>query len=156
VASSSQPSNGARARYLSGLTPEQQVQVLLKAERLGPAANDEADWLVAQAASAAAAQITASCSDAAGRIEAASGQADIAAQLERIESRLKKKGPEPIITSPIRDLIVFAVALFTCVAVAVVCGVSPAAPIALIAAFVLGLCGALAYIWLAPMITRQR
>jgi hypothetical protein len=75
--------------------------------------------------------------------------------LERIESRLKIKEPAPTVGGPMRDLIVFAIALLVCVAVAVVCGVSQAAPIAIISAFVLGLCGALAYNLLAPMLARR-
>ena len=106
--SSLQPSNGARSRYLSGLTPEKQVEVLLKAERLGPAPNDEADWLVAQAAAQAAHDLGAAADNAAKRIEAASPMTDkalaaICERLERVEQGvddLKKRPTAPSDLAP--------------------------------------------------------
>jgi hypothetical protein len=85
-------------------------------------------------------------------------RADLSAQLDRIESRLKKKAPEATAGVSMRDLIAFTTALLTCVAVAVVSeGVSPPAPfISLIAAFVLGVAATLGYLWIAPMIRGVR
>jgi membrane protein YdbS with pleckstrin-like domain len=86
-------------------------------------------------------------------------RAELFAQLARIESRVQKSTlppAEPIVTGRIRDLVVFVVALLTCVAIAAIVGVAQATPIGFIAAFAVGLCIALFYVWLAPLVTRAR
>jgi hypothetical protein len=112
-------------RYLGGLSPEKQVEVLLKAERLGPAPDDEADWLVAQAASDAAQRID----EAAKRIEAAVGptnpDAAVAARLDRIEAQLRRLGKpaaEPEVGVALRDLIVAAITICAMIVVALLMG----------------------------------
>jgi hypothetical protein len=155
--SSSQPSNGARARYLNGLSAEKQVEVLLKAEHLGPAPTDEADWLVAAAAAEAAERIEA----AAARLEAisATGGTDgaIAARLDRIEARLRAPRPsaEPTLSTGSRDMIVAALTIAAMIVVAAVLRLADAPVIALLAAFALGIGGALAYVSVAPMLKRR-
>jgi hypothetical protein len=84
---------------------------------------------------------------------------DVLAQLERIERAQKMataKRAEPLVNTHTRDLIAFAIAILAFLAVAVLTGVSPAPAYALIAAFVLGLCIALAYVWFAPMAARRK
>ena len=86
-------------------------------------------------------------------------RAELFAQLARIESRMQKTGATraaPTITGRVRDLVVFTIALLTCVAVAAIVGVSQATPIGFIAAFALGLCAALLYVWVAPIVMRAR
>ena len=86
-------------------------------------------------------------------------RADLFAQLARIESRMQKSGAphaEPIVTGRMRDLVVFTIALLTCVAIAAIVGVAQATPIGFIAAFALGLGAALFYVWVAPIVTRAR
>ncbi len=86
-------------------------------------------------------------------------RADLFAQLARIESRMPKSAAtqaEPIVTGRMRDLIVFTIALLTCVAIAAIVGVAQATPIGFIAAFALGLGAALFYVWVAPIVTRAR
>ncbi len=144
---------------MNGLSLEKQVEVLLKAERLGPAANDDADWLVAQAASEAAERIASATSDAVRRIEAASPQTGIAAQLDRLESRLKKTAPvqsPPILSGPIRDLVVVAITVCAMILVAVLWGVAAAPVTMLFAAFALGVAITLAYLYFAPIVGRRR
>jgi hypothetical protein len=83
----------------------------------------------------------------------------VLAQLERIERAQKMmvaKRAEPIVNTYTRDLIAFAIAILAFLAVAVLTGVSPAPAYALIAAFALGLCIALAYIWFAAPLAARR
>jgi len=54
-------------------------------------------------------------------------RADLFAQLARIESRMPKSAAtqaEPIVTGRMRDLVVFTIALLTCVAIAAIVGVA--------------------------------
>jgi hypothetical protein len=91
--------------------------VLLKAERLGPAPDDEADWLVAQAAAEAAQRIEAASSQSSSAIDAAN------AGLERIEALLRRNGKlavEPIIAEPMRSLLVFTAGVLVSLALAIV------------------------------------
>jgi hypothetical protein len=83
---------------------------------------------------------------------------DVLAQLERIEraQKMAAKRAEPIVNIYTRDLIAFAIAILAFLAIAVLAGVSPAPAYALIAAFALGLCVALAYVWFAPMVARRK
>lgn len=152
--SSSQPPNGARARYLGGLSPEKQVDVLLKAERLGPAPDDEADWLVAQAASDAAKRID----EAAKRIEAATPDAAVAARLDRIEALLRRNGKpatEPVVSPPVRALMIIVATIAACVVVVTLFGLGEATFARVLAAFALGAASTLGYVALAPGIGRR-
>jgi hypothetical protein len=73
----SRPSE-ARDRVLAKLPAEKQVEILQRAEKRGPSPDDP-DWLLIETMMTCAA-----------RMEAASGQPEIVAQLERIESRLNR------------------------------------------------------------------
>jgi len=66
----------ARDRVLAQFPAEKQVEIMQRAEKRGPSPDDP-DWLLIETMMTCAA-----------RMEAASGQPEIAAQLERIESRL--------------------------------------------------------------------
>jgi hypothetical protein len=84
---------------------------------------------------------------------------EVLALLERIEhgqKAMSTKRPEPLLGAHTRDLIAVAIAMLVCVAVAVLLGASPAPAYGLIAAFALGLCVALVYLWLAPVIISRR
>jgi hypothetical protein len=83
---------------------------------------------------------------------------DICAQLEHIETRMAAppaKVPSPImIVSPrMRDLMLFTSTVLLCVAAAAAFGAASAPVVVVIAAFALGLCVAIAYCWLAPMLS---
>jgi hypothetical protein len=56
---------------------------------------------------------------------------------------------------PTRDLIVSAITVCLCV-VAVVAGAAAVAAVALISAFALGVAASLAYMYLAPIVSRRR
>ena len=66
----------ARDRVLAQFPAEKQVEIMQRAEKRGPSPDDP-DWLLIETMMTCAA-----------RMEAASGQPEIVAQLERIESRL--------------------------------------------------------------------
>lgn len=96
----------------------------------------------------------------AGRI-LGTDRAELSEQLDRIEARLQKTKSPPIASGPAdvtRDLIVFTAALLTCVAVAVAsAGMVPPTPfLALVSAFALGVCAALAYLRLSPVMARRK
>jgi hypothetical protein len=88
-------------------------------------------------------------------------RAQLGEQLDRIEARLQKTAlpaaPVPV-AGPVRDLIVFTIALLTCVAVAVLsAGMAPPASfVALASAFALGAFGALVFLRLSPMMSRRK
>jgi hypothetical protein len=178
--SSLQPSNGARARYLNGLPPDKQVEVLLKAERLGPAADDQADWLVAQAAAEAAERIAAAAKtveqaaaatafgpkeraalfEQLDRIESMKpAAANERAQLERIEALLRRNGTASADPAAgfFRDIIVFCLATLVWVALATLVTLwrQPAFLVET-AVFALGLAAGLAYVHFAPMLGPRR
>jgi hypothetical protein len=197
----SRPSE-ARDRVLAQLPAEKQVEIMQRAEKRGPSPDDP-DWLLIETMMTCAA-----------RMEIASGQPEIAARLERIESRLNRyvesrgifetatktdrtetrtqldrietqmtaslakmpsltdicaqlerietrmaappaKVPSPImIVSPrMRDLMLFTSTVLLCVAAAAAFGAASAPVVVVIAAFALGLCVAIAYCWLAPMLS---
>ena len=88
----------------------------------------------------------------------ATERTDILAQLDRIERTQKMtavKRAEPIVSTYTRDLVAFAIAILAFLAVAVLTGVSTEPAYALIAAFALGLCVALAYVRFAPSMPKK-
>lgn len=86
---------------------------------------------------------------------------DIRAQLERIETRMvvppvKMPSPGMIVSPRMRDLMLFTSAVLLCVAVAAAFGAAAAPFVVVIAAFAVGLCTAIAYCWLAPMLSSRK
>jgi hypothetical protein len=84
---------------------------------------------------------------------------DRAGQLARIEALLRrnaKTAVEPVMGGPTRDLIVSAITVCLCVVVAVVAGAAAVPAVALISAFALGVAPSLAYMYLAPIVSRRR
>ena len=82
-----------------------------------------------------------------------SDRAELFARLDRIEARQKatpeKSAGASLAAGPARDILVFTLALLSCVAVAVLAGTSAPPFVALVAAGALGCAASLAYIWLA-------
>lgn len=78
------------------------------------------------------------------------------ARLEALLRRNAKTTVEPVTGGPTRDLIVAAITVCLCVIVAVVAGAAAVPAVSLISAFALGMAASLAYMYLAPIISRRR
>jgi len=84
---------------------------------------------------------------------------DPAGQLARIEALLRRNtnmAVGPNMGSPTRDLIVSAITVCLCVVVAVVAGAAAVPAVTLISAFALGVAASLAYMYLAPIVSRRQ
>lgn len=68
-----------------------------------------------------------------------------------------RRASAPVISSPLRDIIAFTLAVLVCIAIGVVAGgMRPQPFLVLLGAFALGLVAALAYIWAVPLMARRR
>jgi hypothetical protein len=94
------------------------------------------------------------------RVEAAAKQVEAtsAARLDRIETLLRRNGKpatEPVVSPPVRVLMVVAATIAACVGVVVLFGLGEATFARVLAAFALGAASTLGYVALAPRIGRR-
>jgi hypothetical protein len=162
----SRPSE-ARDRVLSRLPLEKQLDIMQRAEKRGPRPDDP-DWLLVetimdakdamQRGAMLAPEALTAIKAAIGEPPASGPDAATAARLDRIEALLRRLGKPAEADRGdrvFRDLVVFLIALMTATA-AVVFGVGLPSPITTVAAFALGVTGAMAYVHLAPVVTRRQ
>jgi hypothetical protein len=84
---------------------------------------------------------------------------ELGARLERIEALLRRNGKpatEPVVSQPVRVLMVVAATIAVCVGVVVLFGLGEATFARVLAAFALGASSTLGYVALAPRIGRGR
>jgi hypothetical protein len=167
VVNGSRPSE-ARERVFAHWPTEKQLEVIQRAEKRGPRPDDP-DWLLVETildAKAAMERGAMLAPEALAAIKAAIGEppasgpdAAIGARLDRIEAslrRLETPAAEPEVGIALRDLIVAAITICAMIIVALLMGAGAVSFVTIFAAFLLGLGGAVAYVWLAPMIKRRR
>jgi len=158
----SRPSE-ARDRVLAQLPPEKQLDVMLRAEKRGPRPDDP-DWLLVETMMACAARMEAASpmtektlTAIVERLERIEQRVD-PARLERIEALLRRVGKpaaEPVVSPPVRVLMVVAATIAACVVVVALFGMGEATFTRVLAAFALGASATLGYVALAPRIGRR-
>jgi hypothetical protein len=160
----SRPSE-ARDRVLAQLPPEKQLDVMLRAEKRGPRPDDP-DWLLVETMMACAARMEAASpmteetlAAIVERLERIEQRVD-PARLERIEALLRRIGKpatatEPVVSPPVRVLMVVAATIAACVVVVALFGMGEATFTRVLAAFALGASATLGYVALAPRIGRR-